>query len=70
MKNHEYVHTVNDIITSGIYRINPNQFPEMFTKKKDYCHCRNWTFRPVFASGLNQYWTGKKKNKWKIFGLK
>lgn len=52
MKNHEYVHAVNDIITSGIYRINPNKFPEMFTKKKkDYCHCRNWTFRPVFASG-------------------
>ena len=49
MKNHEYVHTVNDIITSGIYRINPNKFPEMFAKnKKNFC--RNWTFYPVFAS--------------------
>lgn len=52
MKNHEYVHSGNQFITSGIYRINPNKFPEMFTKKKkDYYHCRNWTFRPVFASG-------------------
>lgn len=47
MKNHEYVHSVNDIITSGIYRINPNTFPEMLGKHI----CRNWTFRPVYASG-------------------
>lgn len=50
MKNHEYVHSVNDIITSGIYRINPNTFPEMFAKKGKHI-CRNWTFRPVYASG-------------------
>lgn len=50
MKNHEYVHAVNDIITSGIYRINPNTFPEMFAKKGKHI-CRNWTFRPVYASG-------------------
>lgn len=49
MKNHEYVHTVNDIITSGIYRINPNKYPAYF-KQEMLDHCGNWTFRPVFTA--------------------
>lgn len=49
MKNHEYIHTLNQFTYSGIYRINPNKFPTYFEGERlDYS--RNWTFRPVFAS--------------------
>lgn len=50
MKNHEHIRNVNDFISSGIYRINPNKFLEYFEGER-LDHCRSWTFRPVFASG-------------------
>ena len=50
MKNHEYIHATNEFVSSGIYRINPDKFREYF-KREMLDHCRNWTFRPVFASG-------------------
>ena len=50
MKNHEFVHGVNDFTYSGIYRIKPTKFPEFFERER-LDHCRSWTFRPVFASG-------------------
>lgn len=49
MKNHEFVHAINQFTYSGIYRINPNKFPEYF-EQESLDHCRNWTFRPIFAS--------------------
>ncbi len=49
MKNHEYIHAVNAFTSSGIYRINPHKFPAYFERER-LDHCRNWTFRPVFAS--------------------
>lgn len=50
MKNHEYVHSINQFTSSGTYRINPNKCPAYF-KREMLDHCRNWTFRPVFVSG-------------------
>lgn len=50
MKNHEYVHNINQFTSSGIYRIAPNKYPAYF-KQEMLDHCRNWTFRPVFVSG-------------------
>lgn len=50
MKNHEYVHSINEFASSGIYRINATKFREYFERERlDYD--RSWTFRPVFASG-------------------
>lgn len=50
MKNHEHIRNVNDFISSGIYRINPNKYPAYFERER-LDHCRSWTFRPVFTSG-------------------
>jgi hypothetical protein len=49
MKNHEYIHTVNEFSSSGIYRINSTKFHAYFEKER-LDHCRSWTFRPVFVS--------------------
>lgn len=49
MKNHEYIHAINEFTSSGIYRIKPTKFPEIFERERlDYC--RSWTFRPLFVA--------------------
>lgn len=49
MKNHEHIRNVNDFISSGIYWINMYMFHAYFERER-LDHCRNWTFRPVFAT--------------------